>query len=1181
MTPAKTRYRRMKLTAVRLQAWTRGVLTRRLFLRLRSVAIIVQRTVRGYFCRLRRHELQERQWRLLESTYQAVRVLQNALRQFLAWRKVQAIRQVNSQREKAALRLQRLWYQRNGYFHTFLLMSCYRELEKEESDFAKLIDRMERFQMARKIQRAYRPYRRDRASAAALLIQRWFRGRVGFLRTKVLRRRKYSARLLRHWIRVKIGRRHVMARRIQRRWWLCGSGRLLRHLDFKARELDRELIQTRNRERYAAATRLQSWIRTQALRWIYHLQCRAKAIQRSYRRHKARVLWRAFRLSVVALFAAERVQRMIDSAISHTLLMRMAKLRLVAIRIQAIARGWLMRRAIWRRQQAELYRMKCILRLQRFLGRQTLITKRAIFTFRKDNVYAKMSTIHDLILAVNHDTRNHLSVIDPRLGMTISSLLFRLGLEDYLDMFPKRLRLVADLTNFTFEDYKSAYEQWQSRLERDAVARGIDRVFKKVTVPIDALEAIFNITSIKHYPSSLQQRQRLITIAHIVDVLSSEDLICFIKNEFMSKFGFSITLKAQNLAFAVATELYRSTSNFSSLGNVLTMANISRTIASANTSSKVKSLLLARIPTKFESADEFRRNKERCKISMKALEDGAQRAIQILDSGCLLARVYETSKAVLSFKKRFNHLYNIANIAKLPKAVSKAVLLSGLCIPNQLPREPQHLYSILESTQKVFTGAADYRDLEYTCCISKILLSVFEPMYIATRGFQLLKCRFRFYMYKGLVRRGRLQLFLNSEMVKYINFRKRNFVYSRWDKFRRIEGIALSMQSILVEKLFVRQEIIAQLSAIPRYGWKPFVDDNGSIYWNDGVRAIYDVPLYSLTQWRLAEKIQRVYRKHIQSIVAKKRRQREEDERRIEKERLKAQQFTFSLVKLSIVRSFNQEPDLIHHALALPWNLSFDDRFRARPHVWMLMKSSEASETYQVVLILRVKRIKGKEVTDVRTVEDEIINDVPASQIFKLNIGFGSIIEARYKGSISFYPGRVMSVSRSRSGVELFNIRYDDGEFERKVPLMLIRVPQAEVNRLMELRAMHLCRMQRRELRLLHYDNLKILSPVRHLKVKIVYSQRALKYGWQYRKEKGKIVYYNAQERIKSWKPKEYAPMESASVIKIQSLCRMHICRGRLKQLLNDFTPEIIMHDAIEEGKKWAFVGHRLEGGIT
>lgn len=827
--------------------------------------------------------------------------------------------------------------------------------------------------------------------------------------------------------------------------------------------------------------------------------------------------------------------------------------------------------------------MNCIRRLQRFWRKQTLLIKRAIFTFERDNAYGKLSNIRDLIHALNQHTRSHLSVIDPRIGMTISSLLFRLGLEDYLDMFPKRFNLVTDLAKFRMEDYKGIYEQWQARLERDAVARGIDRGFKRVAIPLDVLETIFLVTSIKLYPSSLHQRQRLKTIAPIIEVLSCEELMSFIKTEFMSKFGYSISVKAQNLASAVATELYRSSSNYISLGKVLTMANISRIIASANTSSKVKSLLLARIPTKFESADEFRRSKEHCRSCMKVVEDGAQRAIQILDSGCLLAEVYEASKAALFFKKRFSHLYTIANITKMSKSDGGMVLSSGLCIPNQLPRDPQHLYSILDSTRKLFTGPADYRDLEYMCCVSKLLLSALEPLYIASRGFQLLQCRFRFYVYKKLVKRGRLQLFLNSEMIKYIQFRKRNFVHKRWDKFRRIEGIALSMQSILVEKLYVRQEIISQMSTIPRYGWKPYFDDAGLVYWFDGVQSTYDTPLYSLMHWKMVEKVQRAYRKHLQVVIAKKRRQREEDERRIEKERQRAQQYTFNLVKLRLMTDFQQETSSTQQFLTLPWHLSFDEKFKLRPHVWLLMNSSEVSETYQVVLILRVKRIKGKEVVDVRTVEDEIINEVPASQIFKLNLGFGSIVEARYKGSLSFYPGRIMSVSRSRGGVELFNVRYDDGEFERKVPLMLIRVPQAEVDRLIRLRATHLNRMQQREQRLVYYNHLRSLSSDhnRLMKVRVVYSQRALRYGWQYRKEKGKVVYYNAQERIKSWKPKEYTPIESASVIKIQSLCRMHVCRERLKRLLSDFTPEIIMRDVIEEGKKRAFIGYKLEGGAS
>ena len=1182
MTPAKVRFRLMRVAAVRLQAWARAAVTRRLFLRLRRAAVIVQKTLRGYFSVLRRCQLQDRLWREMESRVQATRVLQNAVREYLARKRVKAIRLLIQKREHAALLLQRQWYKRNGFFHTFLLMSCYRELEREEADFGKLIGLRGRHVCARRIQRFYRIHRFNRVLTAAVTLQKWYRGRMGYLRTKLLRRRKYAARMLRHWARAKIDFRHRMARRIQRRWWLCGYGRLLRHLDFTARRMDREVAELSNRERYTAAARLQSWLRMLSQRWRYRLICCAKCIQRSYRSFRAKMQWMQLRNSVRSIFAKDVVGNIIVKATASIVHGRIQTMQELVVSLQAQIRGWLARRAKLLREQAMLHRMRCMIRLQTFWKKHLVSIKRSIFNFRNGNRYGSVTHIRDLVIALNRDTRRHISIFDPRIGMTITTLLSRLGLEQYAEMFPKQLSLVSDLTRFDVQDYKDLYDGWQARIEREAATRGINinKGSKRLSIPKDVLESIFNVTSLKIYPSSKTQQQTLISIAPIVEIMSSAELIQFIKSEFMRKFGTSFSTKASNIAYSIAEELYGSYSNYSSLGSVLTMANITRTIASANTSNKIKPLLAARISAAYDSAQELQRNIQRCKLCSATLEDGCERAIQLLDAGCLLSRVFDASKSVVYFKRRFNFLYKSYSYFKLSKSRNDSVLSSGLCIPNRIPRESQRLDSIIDNTKKLYTGGADYRELEFDVCISKIMLSALEPLYVANKGFQLLQCIFRFHIFKKITKRGRLHLFLNSEMVRYIRYRRKNLVQSKWSMLRRIEGIALSMQDILLEKLQLRQEKIIQLSIIPRFGWKSYVDERGAVYWNNCVDSIFEAPLYSLAQWKSAEKIQSAYRRHLLLIKLKKAQQLQEYERLIAKERLKSQRYTINLVKLDI--DLRSEPySYANKELFLPWHLRFDQDFHLRPHVWLLMKSMDGLETFQVVLILRVKRSKSLEYCDVRTVQDVIIVDVPSSSIFKLNLSIGSAIEARYKGSVSFYPGKIMSLNRSRSGVEYFNILYDDGEFERRVPSVLIRMPQSEVDRLILLRDHYFKRLSMRERRLMHYTGLGADQRDRsiYLKTKIVFSQRALRYGWHYRKEKGKVLYYNPHERIKSWKAKEYSPEESASAIRIQSLCRMHICRERLKRILSKFTPESITHSAIEDGKKIAFIGYKLEGG--
>jgi hypothetical protein len=99
------------------------------------------------------------------------------------------------------------------------------------------------------------------------------------------------------------------------------------------------------------------------------------------------------------------------------------------------------------------------------------------------------------------------------------------------------------------------------------------------------------------------------------------------------------------------------------------------------------------------------------------------------------------------------------------------------------------------------------------------------------------------------------------------------------------------------------------------------------------------------------------------------------------------------------------------------------------------------------------------------------------------------------------------------------------------------------------------------------------------VQTQVVYTQKAPLFGWKIRQEKDTVVFINAKERVKSSRPKEYSPIDSAAVTKIQSLCRMHISKKRLKELLSKFTVEFISKAAIEDAKRLAFVGYQLEGG--
>ena len=95
-------------------------------------------------------------------------------------------------------------------------MCCYRELEIENSHYDTFISTLSRMFSARRIQRRFRLYYTSTRRKAAVDMQRWYRGRRGFLVTMRLRIETHASRRLHHWARARLRRRNAMARRIQR-----------------------------------------------------------------------------------------------------------------------------------------------------------------------------------------------------------------------------------------------------------------------------------------------------------------------------------------------------------------------------------------------------------------------------------------------------------------------------------------------------------------------------------------------------------------------------------------------------------------------------------------------------------------------------------------------------------------------------------------------------------------------------------------------------------------------------------------------------------------------------------------------------------------------------------------------------------------------------------------------------
>ena len=136
-----------------------------------------------------------------------------------------------------------------------------------------------------------------------------------------------------------------------------------------------------------------------------------------------------------------------------------------------------------------------------------------------------------------------------------------------------------------------------------------------------------------------------------------------------------------------------------------------------------------------------------------------------------------------------------------------------------------------------------------------------------------------------------------------------------------------------------------------------------------------------------------------------------------------------------------------------------------------------------------------------------------------------------------------MSVRKARTGEDQVNIRYEDGDFEARVPLHLVRQSQAEVDILIKRRREALILDAQRLKREAYYATLKqqrydMANQDREegerrggcrVSISVRYTQKTPIFGWDFIHEKNHqggetISFFNAALNMKSSRPKYYAP---------------------------------------------------------
>jgi hypothetical protein len=694
MWPKRVYFLRLRATAIKCQAWMRRTVKLVQFRRLRKCTIIVQKYVRRYLATLLKWRKFREIWTELERMLAAAIRIQCRWRIHVASRRVQRKKDYIKRRLWAVLTLQRCWYKSKGAFHTFLLMCCYRGSAQEDERFNQHIAEMGRSKAAKKIQRTYRALYRRRLISAVIKVQCWYRGRLGYNLVDILRQQKWASRKLHHWARGMMRWKHKRARQIQCWWWKQRTGRMRRHIHYHARLMDEAEDKELALAKYRYASLIQAFAHgVWSRRWTRRHKA-AITIQKPLKFFLARKRWKRElkerSLGAVTRFVSSLLSRAVRDRTTY-----LVKLHSVMmIKVQALVRGFNVR-CCYFRALAYAYKLGVsVVKVQRFWRRSGNIVKAVeeLMAIRRHelNPFKDCDTMHAVLLKLRDETNRYYSSKDPRVGLTITNLLHRIGHSELAGMFPKKNYLyVKDISHMKMEKMIDLYNSWQKKKHGNtaqpqaAATSSKGNAHQKRTEPVDLFQLIIDIVRPPLNTRKVASKQHLQMTAAVQEIFSPQDCFEYIFNAFGKRFGKNFVARATNTAITITESAWTGYSNFKSITDPLTPGQLLRGINTAPGGSEVKSSLdvVRKIELKTqkerEAAEEEKRwDRERVKLCAELLQFAIDRLRAIVDPETPLAEMIEkTLLRVASYKRKYS--YNLLRLrarieAKNAKAAADA-----------------------------------------------------------------------------------------------------------------------------------------------------------------------------------------------------------------------------------------------------------------------------------------------------------------------------------------------------------------------------------------------------------------------------------------------------------------------------------------------------------------------------
>eukprot|EP00605_Chrysophyceae_sp_TOSAG23-4_P001261 GSChrysophyteH1.ASY1.ANO1.1372.1 assembled CDS len=1098
MFPKREIFKRLKYHVVRMQAYARRTIVRRTWCYMKIQAVIAQSYIRRYLGQLWKTRLFHKAWRIQEKRLGAVILIQCRWREYKAKTRVWKIVKNRADREWAALQFQRNWFRIKRAYHTFVLMCCLRLAEKEEAKFEAGVVAKGRYYNARTIQLPYADRFFRRNITAAVKIQCKYRGYHGYNVMEIMRREKWACRRLCHWARGALRRKSARARQIQKAWWNYKRGALLRHLNHTAVLQDKIYQKADDDKRYLAACRMQSLVLgIWARRWVIRTKAALK-IQKPAKFYIARVGWKR----QLRMRNRNAVRAWVEKTINVQLGFRVKaickKHSRMMVKPQALARAYIVRKMMAvAMAHAHKYAMAVIKiqRLWRSNGAMSAAVAEVMMRRREaTNPFRECSNIHKLLQMYFGMTKNMFSSRDPRAGMQVSTLLYRLGISYLAPMFPPRqFAGISDLQELDMPLLIEMYKEWQAYLDKKSASQG-NRPSKrklKLQVPKVHFQWLLDVVKSQFVPRAPSDIIMTQNASHFVENsrMCPQDAATDIQQRFIKKFGHAQASRAVNLGEKIKQQWF-GYNNFKAFGEILTPGMIHRALEDSTDGGSVwtnAQNMIHRADTKELDQEILRDNarlRECADISQLACEQARvifdQRGddAELHSDNPIIRTINRAYNDVIGFRRRFTYMRDkMISDKKVHASERSADGKKGFSFAWALPNSTaKETLSASESTSLPFTGAKSDFELEMNMGIVKIYQEAFNTLYTTSSGIQSIKTKWFIFTVRKAIHNARTKRLMGKLSEDYQHKRHNNHVLDYWKKFKAADAATRKMRELmkaLAEKKKLVQEILAN---VLRYGWEARIDDQGYEYYADtldrGYDPTYDMPRYDPEQWEAMSMLQRRTRVLLERL--RERRRLKEEARAKELAEIESKWLeeikkgkkalpSTSSVAMGDIHPDGTFPESVRTQaerdteLSLPWAYRFVEDPKLLPGQWALLRPATDPVEADTKISSSLSEAEGPTsgmLCDCKNFYGVRTSGVNTSDIFLTNLEVGAKVEVRYEKAISFYKGKVVSFHENHLLETVYHILYDDGESEHKVTRDLIRLASDEYSKWFHIRNM-------------------------------------------------------------------------------------------------------------------------------